>query len=225
MWNIQNGEEKKYPAVENCILAFCGVLCYTVNRCRAHKQGIARKITECSRPSTRKTKLKEKTNEQKVLYLVHGAVIAALYVVLTMLANALGLANYPIQVRFSEALTILPVFTPAAIPGLFLGCIISNTMTGCMLLDIIFGSLATLIGAFGTYLLRDKNKWLAPLPPIIANTIIVPFVLAYVYHLEGGIPYFMLTVGIGEVISCGILGMLLRTVLQKYRKYIFDVQK
>ncbi len=113
---------------------------------------------------------------KKVLYLVHGAVIAALYVVLTMLANALGLANYAIQVRFSEALTILPVFTPAAIPGLFLGCIISNTMTGCMLLDIIFGSLATLIGAFGTYLLRDKNKWLAPLPPIIANTIIVPFV-------------------------------------------------
>lgn len=157
---------------------------------------------------------------KKVLYLVHGAVIAALYVVLTMLANALGLANYAIQVRFSEALTILPVFTPAAIPGLFLGCIISNTMTGCMLLDIIFGSLATLIGAFGTYLLRDKNKWLAPLPPIIANIIIVPFVLAYVYHLEGGIPYFMLTVGIGEIISCGVLGMLLRTVLQKYRKYI-----
>ena len=98
-------------------------------------------------------------------------------------------------------------------------------MTGCMLLDIIFGSLATLIGAFGTYLLRNQNKWLAPLPPIIANTIIVPFVLAYVYHLEGGIPYFMLTVGIGEIISCGVLGMLLRTVLQKYRKYIFDVQK
>lgn len=94
-----------------------------------------------------------------------------------------------------------------------------------MLLDIIFGSLATLIGAFGTYLLRNQNKWLAPLPPIIANTIIVPFVLAYVYHLEGGIPYFMLTVGIGEIISCGVLGMLLRTVLQKYRKYIFDVQK
>ena len=167
---------------------------------------------------------------KKVLYLVHGAVIAALYVVLTMLANALGLANYPIQVRFSEALTILPVFTPAAIPGLFLGCIISNTMTGCMLLDIIFGSLATLIGAFGTYLLRDKNKWLAPLPPIIANIIIVPFVLAYVYRIaerlqKEHIPYFMLTVGIGEVISCGILGMLLRTVLQKYRKYIFDVQK
>ena len=95
---------------------------------------------------------------KKVLYLVHGAVIAALYVVLTLLANALGLANYAIQVRFSEALTILPVFTPAAIPGLFLGCIISNTLTGCMLLDIIFGSIATLIGAAGTWLLRNKGS-------------------------------------------------------------------
>ena len=161
---------------------------------------------------------------KKVLYLVHGAVIAALYVVLTLLANALGLANYAIQVRFSEALTILPVFTPAAIPGLFLGCIISNTLTGCMLLDIIFGSIATLIGAAGTWLLRNKAKWLAPLPPIIANTIIVPFVLAYVYHAEGAIYYFMLTVGIGEIISCGVLGMLLRTVLQKYRGQIFDVR-
>lgn len=161
---------------------------------------------------------------KKVLYLVHGAVIAALYVVLTMLANALGLANYAIQVRFSEALTILPVFTPAAIPGLFLGCIISNTMTGCMLLDIIFGSLATLIGAFGTYLLRDKNKWWLPCLPS-SPTPSSFLSAAYVYHLEGGIPYFMLTVGIGEIISCGVLGMLLRTVLQKYRKYIFDVQK
>ena len=102
---------------------------------------------------------------KKVLYLVHGAVIAALYVVLTLLANALGLANYAIQVRFSEALTILPVFTPAAIPGLFLGCIISNTLTGCMLLDIIFGSIATLIGAAGTcFCVIKQNGWLRSLP-------------------------------------------------------------
>ena len=58
------------------------------------------------------------------------------YVVLTLLANALGLANYAIQVRFSEALTILPFFTPAAIPGLFVGCILSNLLTGCMPLDL-----------------------------------------------------------------------------------------
>lgn len=152
--------------------------------------------------------------------MTHAAAIAALYVVLTLVANALGLANYAIQVRFSEALTILPYFTPAAIPGLFLGCLISNLLTGGAVLDVIFGSLATLLGAVGTYLLR-KNKWLTPIPPIVANILIVPYVLAYVYKFEGSIPYFMVTVGIGEIISCGILGMILLNVLQKYRKYIF----
>ena len=95
---------------------------------------------------------------RKTLYLVHAAVIAALYVVLTLLANALGLANYAIQVRFSEALTILPFFTPAAIPGLFVGCILSNLLTGCMPLDVVFGSLATLAGALGTYFLSSPLR-------------------------------------------------------------------
>ena len=149
-----------------------------------------------------------------------GAMTAALYVVLTLIANAFGLANFAIQVRFSEALTILPYFTPAAIPGLFVGCILSNLITGCMPLDVLFGSLATLLGALGTYSLR-KCKWAAPIPPIIANTIIVPFVLAYVYHFEGSIPYFMVTVGIGEIISCGVLGMILLNVLDKYKDKIF----
>ncbi len=158
---------------------------------------------------------------KKVLFIVHAAVIAALYVVLTFIANSLGLANYAIQVRFSEALTILPFFTPAAIPGLFIGCILSNFLTGCLFFDIVFGSIATLLGAIGTYYLRKAPKWLAPLPPIIANTLIVPFVLAYVYQFEGSIPYFMVTVGIGEIISCGILGLLLQSILQKYRKFIF----
>lgn len=153
-----------------------------------------------------------------------GAAIAALYVVLTLVANAFGLANYAIQVRFSEALTILPYFTPVAIPGLFAGCIISNILTGAMPLDVIFGSLATLIGAIGTNIFKKKFpkiKWLAPLPPIIANTIVVPFVLAYVYKFDGSIPYFMLTVGIGEVISCGILGMILLFSLEKYKSRLF----
>ncbi|MBO5487616.1 MAG: QueT transporter family protein, partial [Eubacterium sp.] len=83
----------------------------------------------------------------KVLLLVQAAMIAALYIVLTFIANALGLASQAIQIRFSEALTILPYFTPAAIPGLFVGCLLSNILTGCALPDIIFGSLATLIGA------------------------------------------------------------------------------
>ena len=159
---------------------------------------------------------------KNISFMTQAAMIAAIYVVLTYVFAPFSFGE--VQVRISEALTILPVFTPAAIPGLFLGCIISNTLTGCMLLDIIFGSIATLIGAAGTWLLRNKAKWLAPLPPIIANTIIVPFVLAYVYHAEGAIYYFMLAVGIGEIISCGVLGMLLRTVLQKYRGQIFDVR-
>lgn len=157
---------------------------------------------------------------QKVLFMTHAAMIAAVYVVLTFIANAFGLANYAVQVRFSEALTILPYFTPAAIPGLFAGCLLSNLLTGCMPLDVIFGSIATLMGAFGTYFLR-KYKWLTPLPPILANTIIVPFVLAYVYQFEGSVPYFMLTVGIGELISCGVFGMILLFYLDKGKRYIF----
>lgn len=155
------------------------------------------------------------------LFIAQAAMIAAIYVVLTFIANAFGLANYAIQVRFSEALTILPFFTPAAIPGLFVGCLLSNVLTGCMPLDVVFGSLATLIGACGTYALR-KYKWLAPIPPIVANTIIVPFVLAYVYKFEGSIPYFMLTVGIGEIISCGVLGMILLFALKPYASRLFQ---
>ena len=158
---------------------------------------------------------------KKVIFITHAAVIAALYVVLTYVANMLGLANGAIQVRFSEALTILPYFTPAAIPGLAVGCLLSNILTGCALYDIIFGTLATLLGAVGTYMLR-RIKWLAPLPPIIANTLIIPWVLMLVYQVPGTIWYFMLTVGAGEIISCGILGMLLLFALNRYKNVIFN---
>lgn len=160
---------------------------------------------------------------KKVLFIVHAALIAALYVVLTLLANFFGLANYAIQVRFSEALTILPFFTTAAIPGLGIGCLLSNILTGCALPDIVFGTAATLIGAVFTRVLR-KNKWLAPLPPIIANTVIVPFVLLYAYGMKP-LWFSFLTVGIGEIVSCGILGLLLLNALLRYRKYIFPSQE
>ncbi len=156
----------------------------------------------------------------RALFIAHAAIIAALYVVLTLIANALGLANYAIQVRFSEALTILPYFTPAAIPGLFVGCILSNVLTGCVPLDIIFGSIATLFGAIFTYKLR-KWKYLTPLPPIIFNILLVPPVLAFVYQFEGTLYYFALTVGIGEIISCGILGLILLSILEKYKNVLF----
>ena len=146
--------------------------------------------------------------------------IAAIYVVLTLFISAFNLASGAIQIRISEALTVLPAFTAAAIPGLFIGCLISNLISGGMLLDIIFGSLATLIGACGSYLLR-RWKWAVPVPPILANVLIVPFVLAYVYHLPGGVPYFMVTVGIGQIISCGVLGMIVYRILARYRNVIF----
>lgn len=158
--------------------------------------------------------------KNNVLFLTHAAMIAALYVVLTFISNAFGLASGAIQIRISEALTILPYFTPAAVPGLFVGCLLSNILTGCALFDVIFGSLATLLGAIGTRILR-QNKWLAPIPPIVSNMVIVPLVLTYVYEIPGGIPYFMLTVGIGEVISCGVLGLLLLSVLSRYKTKLF----
>lgn len=156
----------------------------------------------------------------KIKFITQAALIGAIYIVLTLLANALGLANSAIQVRFSEALTILPVFTAAAVPGLTIGCLLSNILTGCAPWDVLFGSIATLIGAIFTLKLKN-TKWAACLPPIISNTVIIPFVLSYVYGAEGTIPYFMITVAIGEIISCGILGNLLRVALKPYKK-IFE---
>ena len=151
-----------------------------------------------------------------------GGMIAALYVVLTWVANLAGLASGAIQVRLSEALTILPVFTVAAVPGLTVGCVLANILFGLGPVDIILGSIATLLGAIGTRMLKDKPL-LAWIPPVISNMLIVPAVLL-IYHFpdvsvtipftettinaSGYIP-LMITVGIGEIISCGILGLLL----------------
>ena len=148
---------------------------------------------------------------KSVLFMAQAAMIAAIYVVLTIVFAPFSFGE--VQVRIAEALTILPVFTPAAIPGLFIGCLIGNILGGALLPDIIFGSLATLIGALFTYLLRKRSKFLAPLPPILANIVVVPFVLRYAYGVLLPIPFTMLTVGIGEIISCGILGMIVYTCL------------
>lgn len=157
---------------------------------------------------------------KKVLFVAQAALIAAIYVVLTYFISAFHMASGAIQIRISEALTVLPMFTPAAIPGLAIGCFLSNLLTGCLPMDVLCGSLATLIGAVGSYLVR-KHKWLVPLPPVLANTIIVPYVLAYVYGAEGTIPFFMVTVGVGEVFSCYVLGSILMNALLPYRNILF----
>lgn len=156
----------------------------------------------------------------KIIYITQAALIAAIYTVLTMIAAGFDLDSGAIQVRFSEALTIMPFFTPAAIPGLTIGCLLSNLLTGCALPDIIFGSLATFLGAVGSYALR-RNRWLCALPPIISNMLIIPFILTYAYHIPGGIPLFMLTVGTGELISCMGLGQILLQALLPFRGRLF----
>ena len=161
----------------------------------------------------------EKKTKNTTLYLTQGAMIAALYVVLTFVFSAF--ASGVVQVRVSEALTILPFFTPAAIPGLAVGCLLSNWLTGCVIWDVVFGSLATLIGALGSYALR-KHQWLVPIPPIVANVIIVPLVLRYAYGAPDAIPFMMATVGAGEIISCYVLGMLNLLALKKFRGPLFE---
>lgn len=153
--------------------------------------------------------------KKKNLFITQAALIAALYVVLTLVSAAFGLDSKAIQFRLSEVLTVLPALTPAAIPGLFIGCLLSNFICGAMLPDMIFGSLATLIGAVGTYFIGKRVKWLSALPPIAANTVIVPLVLKYAYHLDGTVPFFALTVFIGEFVCCGILGTVLLYAIPK----------
>ncbi|HAT02430.1 MAG TPA: transporter [Oribacterium sp.] len=160
---------------------------------------------------------------KSVLFLSQAAMTAAIYVVLTIVFSAISFGD--VQLRIAEMLTILPMFTPVAIPGLFLGCLIANILGGAVLADILFGSLATLIGAYGTWKLRTKGPFIACLPPILANTVIVPFVLRYAYGTNLPIPLMMLTVGIGEILGCGVLGCGLYYALTKanLHKKVFSV--
>lgn len=164
--------------------------------------------------------------EKKItpVFITRAALIAAIYVVLTVFVNSFGLANGAIQIRVSEALCILPIFTPAAIPGLFIGCLISNTVTGCVIWDIIFGSLTTLTAAFLTYKLKN-TRLLYLLPPILGNAIVVPFVLRFAYGVGDAIWFLVLTVGIGEVISVGAFGSALKKILWGHRNQIFGTDR
>ena len=159
----------------------------------------------------------------KTLFLCQAALVAALYVVLTYVARLFGLDSGVIQLRFSEALCILPIFMSAAIPGLYVGCLVSNILMGAIWMDVLVGPIATLLGALGTYALR-RYVWLAPLPPILANTLLIPPVLAFGYGATQSIPFLMLTVGIGEVLSIYVCGMLLYAALRK-RNLRWDLPK
>ena len=150
-----------------------------------------------------------------VLRLTQGALIAALYVVLTLLFEPISFSY--MQVRIAEMLTILPLFTPAAVPGLFVGCLLANLIGGSAILDVVFGSLATLIGAALGYVLRS-SRWLVPIPSIVSNTLIIPLVLKYGYGLELPLILMALYVAVGELISCYVLGEILASAHLRYGK-------
>ena len=155
------------------------------------------------------------------MHLTHAAVIAALYVVLTYFAAGFDLASGAVQCRFSEALTVLPFFTPAAVPGVTIGCLIANIVVGSPLPDVLFGTLATLLGALGTYALR-KRRFLCSVPPVLSNALIIPFVLRYAYGIPDAHLWLVLTVGAGEVIACCFFGQLLISALLPVRGRVFQ---
>ena len=155
-----------------------------------------------------------------IRFLTVAAMVAALYALLTELSALLGLSSGVIQCRLSEALCVLPAFTAAAIPGLFIGCLISNLLTGALPLDILFGSLATLLGALGAYLLRKAPRIFVPLPTLLANAVAVPLLLSFTYGAEGGYLPILLFVLVGEAVSAVGGGCLLYAAIVKYRKYL-----
>ncbi|MDF2611567.1 MAG: putative rane protein [Lachnospiraceae bacterium] len=157
-------------------------------------------------------------NNKKTLFLTQAAIIAAIYVVLVLAFQPISYG--PVQARIAEALTILPYFTPAAIPGVTLGCLLSAFFTGADILDIIFGSLATLIAAILSYQLR-RFKFLVPIPPIIVNALIIPWVLRFAYGEAQPIYFMMLTVGAGEIFAAGVLGLVLLFALDRVKHNIF----
>ncbi len=155
---------------------------------------------------------------KKTLFVTQAAVIAAIYIVLVTVFNYSSFG--PVQFRVAEALTVLPCFTPAAIPGLAIGCFLSNLLNSADVLDIIFGSLATLIAAILSYRLRTY-KLLVPVPPIVVNALVVPFILKYAYFEADPIPLMMASVGAGQLLAAGVIGLVLLFSLDKVKHIIF----
>lgn len=154
-----------------------------------------------------------------VRFMTQAAMIAAIYVVLVFVFAPISFG--PVQIRVAEALTILPLITPAAVPGLFIGCLVGNLLSpGLIILDIVLGSLTTLVAAIISYKLRDK-KYLVPMPPVILNMIVVPFIIKYGYGVPMPIYLSALAVGAGQLVSCYGLGLILIQVIDKYKHKIF----
>lgn len=156
--------------------------------------------------------------KKTVKMLTRSAAVAALYTALTFVSALMGLSSGVIQFRLSEVLCLLPLVMPEAVWGLFIGCAVSNLLTGCVIWDVIFGSLATLIGAIITSKMTafvSKNYWVASLPCVISNALIVPLVLIFAYGAEGSFIFFFITVAIGELVMATLVGSFVYSRLVK----------
>ena len=155
------------------------------------------------------------------------ALIAAAYVALTYLSASFGLAFGQIQFRLSEALNILATFTPAAIPGLTIGCFLSN-LTSPFPLDILFGTLATLLTSVTIYLMSQRFKrslpFISVIPPTIFNAVLVGLQITVFTDASADFTLFIITsvsVAIGEIAVCGLLGIPLYYTLRKFNNKLF----
>lgn len=151
---------------------------------------------------------------KKILFIVQSAIIAALYTAVTLLFTPLSFGHNIFQFRISEALTVLPALIPASIPGLFIGCIISNMLGGFGPVDTVFGSLATLLAAIVSRRLRNHPYWV-PFPPVVFNALIVGTYLKYLYMQDVPLLVSMEWVALGELLSCYLLGLPLLLLLRK----------
>lgn len=160
--------------------------------------------------------------DKRTRMMTEAAVICAVYVVLVLLFKPISFGV--IQFRIAEALCILPFFSLSAVPGVTLGCLLGNFFSGAAMPDILFGTLATFIGAILSYKIRNVSKWLVCVPPILANAIIVPFVLQYAYGVTDAYYFLFATVGIGEVLAVGVLGNVLLLALEGRKALIFRTE-
>ena len=163
----------------------------------------------------------EKKIKSSVLYITQSAATAAIYVVLTVLFQPVSFGA--VQLRVSEMLIVLPMFTSAAVPGLFIGCFFANILGGAVFWDVVFGSMATLIGAYFSYMLRN-NRWLVPIPAVLSNALTVPFILKFAYGVDVPLPLLILYITAGEFISCYICGEILISAIQKHSNIFSPTQ-
>ncbi len=152
--------------------------------------------------------------------LTFAAMIAGLYLLFTLISSAVGLSSGLIQLRLSEILCILPALFPPAIAGLGVGCLLANILCGAMWWDVLFGTLATVLGAVGTYLLR-RHTFLRLLPPILTNAVAVGLMLRYVYGFTLPLWLLMASVAIGEAVTAGVMGHFFVIALQKRLPSLF----